>query len=301
MASPGAAFGAGIVSQATAQAVNLNITGLATIAISNPATSATNDGTQSNAEVDASPLVSLLAGQSFLQAGALKEAAEANQNGSSYGCAGVVSPGGSIQVGTSGQSCSATGNGTGGVTLDLGALPGLGTLATAAGGDIKITLDAVTAHGFLSGTGPAELDASVANVKVQLGSATPIPVTISSAPNQDLLTAVLDALSPSLGVLGTTVSNLLRSVVSLTTNYQPAPEPNAAGTWSVSGLHVALLGSGLGSADLAKVTVGPNVAVAPVDAFSMENLPIILSALALLALAGIGVRAGLRRVRPARS
>lgn len=286
------------VSQASAQAVNLNLaSGALTLALSNPPTTATNDGTQSNAVVNASPLISLLSGESFLEAGALKEAAEANQDGSSYACAGVASPGGDIQIGDNGQTCTATGSGTGGVTIDLGALPGLGGLVTTAGGDIKITVDALTAHGYVSGSGPATLDASVANIRVQLGSATPIPVTISADPNQDLLGAVLTALAPSLGALGTAVSNLIKGVVSLTTNYQPAPEPNASGTYSVSALHVALLGGGLATADLAHVTVGPNVPSAAVDAFSFQNLPIVLAGLLLVIGLGFAVRKAVRRVR----
>jgi len=294
----GEASAAAPVSQASAQAVNLNLaSGALTLALSNPPTTATNDGTQSNAVVNASPLISLLNGESFLEAGALKESAEANQDGSSYGCSGVVSPGGDIQVGSNGQTCTATGSGTGGVTIDLGALPGLGGLGTAAGGDIKITVDALVAHGYVKGTGPATLDASVANVKVQLGTATPIPVTISANPNQDLLGAVLSALAPSLGALGTTVSNLIKGIVSLTTNYQPSPEPNASGVYSVSALHVALLGGGLASADLAHVTVGPNVPTAAVDAFSFQNLPIVLVGLLIVVGLAVGSRKVVQRVR----
>jgi len=294
----GSASAADLVSQASAQAVNLNLaSGALTLAISNPATKATNDGTQSNAVVNASPLISLLNGESFLEAGALKESAEANQDGSSYACSGVVSPGGDIQIGSNGQTCTATGSGTGGVTIDLGALPGLGTLGTAAGGDIKITIDALVAHGYVNGAGPATLDASVADVEVQLGTATPIPVTIPAGPNQDLLGAVLSALAPSLGALGTTISNLIKGIVSLTTNYQPNPEPNASGVYSVSALHVALLGGGLGTADLAHVTVGPNVPSAAVDAFSFENLPIVLAGLVLVLGFGMAVRKVVQRVR----
>src|SRR4051794_427083 len=127
----GSASAADLVSQSSAQAVNLNLaSGALTLALSNPATKATNDGTQSNDVVNASPLITLLTGQAFLEAGALKESAEANQDGSSYACAGVASPGGDIQIGDNGQTCSATGSGTGGVTIDLGALPGLGGLVT---------------------------------------------------------------------------------------------------------------------------------------------------------------------------
>ena len=288
------------VSQATAQAVNLNLlTGALTLQVSNPATKATNDGTQSNAQVNGSPILTLLSGQSFLAAGALKETVEANQDGSSYGCAGIVSPGGDIQVGDHGLTCTPTGPTGGGVTLDLGKIPGLGTLATLAGGDIKVTVDAITAHGQLTGNGPANLGANVANITAQLGGKTPVVVNIPSTPNQDLLGAVLTALSPQLGALGKAVSKLLHGLIDLTTNYQPAPEPNGAGVWSVSGLHVSLLNNALAEADLAKVTVGPNVATAPGAAFSFQELPLILGGLALLIALGFGVRTGVRRLQHA--
>jgi hypothetical protein len=291
---------AAVVSQATAQAVNLHLlTNALTLAVSNPATAATNDGTGTNAEIDKAPLISLLSGESFVEAGALTEAAEANTDGSSYGCAGVASPGGGIQVGNQGTTCTPTGNGTGGVTIDLGKLPGLGAGLLLAGGDIKITIDAITAHGQVSGTGPATLGAAVANIRVQLGNAAPLSVPISANPNQDLLSAVLAVLSPQLGALGTRVSNLLKGVVELTTNYQPAPEPNASGTYSVTGLHISLLNNALATADLARVTVGPNVPTAPGAAFSFQDLPLILGGLALLIALGFGARIGVRRLQHA--
>src|SRR6201746_1278367 len=94
LASTTGASAASTVSQATAQAVQANVANVLNVTISNPATKASNDGTQDNADVVGAPLVSLLTGQGLLAAGALKEVAEANTDASSYGCAGVVSPGG---------------------------------------------------------------------------------------------------------------------------------------------------------------------------------------------------------------
>ncbi len=291
LASASGASAATTVSQATAQAVHANVANLLNVNVSNPATAASNDGTQTNADQTASPLVSLLGTQDFLGPGALKEVAEANTDGSSYGCAGVVSPGAGIQVGATGKTCSATGNGTGGVTLDLGELPGLGTLATVAGGDIKVTVDSVVANGYRNGTDTPVLDADVAGITAQLGTGTPVNVPIPSGPNQNLLTAVLSALAPQLGLLGTVVSNLITPVVTLTTNYQPT-----GGVPTVTGLHVALLGT-TAVVDLATVTVGPNVAVAAVDAFSFASLPLVLGGIALLIALGLLIRSGVRRVR----
>jgi hypothetical protein len=195
------------------------------------------------------------------------------------------------------------------VTLDLGQLPGLGGLATAAGGDIKVVVDAITAHGEDNGsTAPTlnDLGGNVAGVYAQLGTGTLVPIQTSNDPNFDLLGAVLGGLFPGSGlgklsVLGTAVSALLKPVVSLTTNFQTVlrgkPLANGSGVYAATGLHLALLGSRGGFVDLAKVTVGPNVPTAVGDAFSFQNLPIILGGLAVLILLGYGVRVGFRRVR----
>lgn len=295
------AVAAGTVSQATAQAVNLNLgAGALTVAESPTPTVATNDGTGGNTVVHGNPAVSGLGGETFLTAGALAETAVANTDGSSYGCAGTVGQGGDIQIGQNGQTCTPQSGTTGGVTVDLGTLPGIGT-ALAPYGDIKITADAIYAHGYLNGAGPAELDGGIANVRVTLGT-TVIPITLNATtPNQDLLSAILSSLSAMGGggaVDASALALALDPLLSLTVNYQPAPDPNANGTYSVTGLHVGLLGGQLLTADIAHVTVGPNVGNAAVDAFSFQDLPLILGGLAILALLGYGLRTGFRRIRP---
>ena len=131
-------------------------------------------------------------------------------------------------------------------------------------------------------------------------------MTAIAPPNQDLLGAVLGAIAPKLGLLGTAVSNLIKGVVSLTTNYQPDSSAASGivkakaavpGDPSVSGLHISLLNDAGAVADLAKVTVGPNAPAAPTDAFSFANLPIIFGGIAALIALGFGVRFGARRVR----
>lgn len=310
-ATPSPALAVDTVSQATAQAVNLNLlSGVLNVAVSNPPTSAANDGTQSNDEVRAQPLVSLLGREKLVEAGALAEVAEANQNGSSYGCASIVGPGGQVQVGDNGRSCTPTGNGRGGVTIDLGQLPGIGVVSglldTLGISSIKITVDAITAHGYEMGTDPADLGATLVGVKADLGALGTVDVPIDPAPNQDLLGAVLGAIGPKLGALGRQISDLLKGLVSLTTNYQPDSSPASGivaakaagpGDLSVSGLHVSLLDTSGAVADLAMVTVGPNAPAAPTDAFSFANLPIIFGGIAALIALGFGVRFGARRVR----
>jgi hypothetical protein len=307
----GFANAATLVSQATAQGVNAQVPALTLgVALSATPTTATNDGTGSNAEVDAAPIVNLPLTQKFITVGAVQEAVEASTAGSSYACSGTAQNNGQIQVGNNASVCSSSVPLTAtnpGVVIDLGQLPGLGSLATTAGGDIKILIGAVTASGQLTGNGPATLQGNVAGIYVTLGTGAPIQVAQSSnAVNGDLLGQVLGALFPSglgggLSPIGTAVSTLLTPLISLTTNYQPAPEPNASGIYSATGLHIALLGTiggtATGTIDLAHVTLGPNAVVAPVSAFSFGELPIVLGGIAVLLLIALGGRQIARRVR----
>ena len=286
------------VSQATAQAVNLGLLGTLDLAASPTPTTSTNDGGQSNAATDNTPAVSLLTTQSFLGAGALQETTEANTDGSSYGCAGVVSPNSAIQVGDAGTTCSVTGNGTGGVTLDLKAIPQLGA-ALAPFGQLEITLDSVTAHGYQDATSGAQLGAGIAGATITgcltgviatcLGTPVTVPITLAGTPNENLLTAALTSLAGSSGltVAVDTLSNALTPVLSLVTNYQPGVDAN--GISSVSGIHLGLLGT-TAAADIAKVTVGANAQAAPVPSIAEQGVPIALAVLAALALAVFLIR-----------
>lgn len=93
---------------ASAQSVNLALAGGAlTLELSaNGGTQAHNDGDDSIAPVHNTPLVSLLGGQNLIVAGALSETAEADIDGSSYACAGILSPGGTVEIGNQGQECT---------------------------------------------------------------------------------------------------------------------------------------------------------------------------------------------------
>lgn len=224
------------VSQATAQAISLDLLGAVDVELSNPATSVVNDGNDSNARETSNPTLGGLAGISLLAVGAAAEAAEANQDGSSYACAGVVSPAGGIQIGNSGSTCSASGSNSGGVTLDLGEISNVGTalngLAT-----ISLTADSIVAFAHSDGTtaagnatiagleakvcllGGSALDGLLGGLAGLLGSLTgstdgageigcaTIPVTVPAGVNQDLLPAVIDALDDDVllgsgGILG---------------------------------------------------------------------------------------------------
>jgi hypothetical protein len=265
------AGGTAAAAHGSAQAVNLALaTGALTLQVSaDGGTKADNDGTGSIYPVTNSPDTALLSGQSFLGAGALREVAEADIDGSSYGCAGVLSPGGALEVGDQGKTCNATAQGTDGVTIDLAQIPGVGgLLATLA--SVSLTADSLLAHAYDEGiAGTQQGGAAIQGLRVNValvGGVLPafsVPVTVPAGPNQPLLPAIVDALTnyggdplgllnPLITLLNTTISG----VVDLTANYQDS----AGGVLTVSALHVALLSDALATADLAKATVGPNAA-----------------------------------------
>ncbi len=269
----------GSIAGSTAQGANVDLAGV-TAPASNPPTSASNDGSQSNAQQTGSPSSGLLSDATFLQAGALKEVAAANEHGFAYSCAGIVSPTGDLHVGETpdGVQCTVTGNATGGFGLDLSQLAG-GLGSTLSGiANVKLTADSITAHAYQDAHGPLVRGATISNLQLQvelLGGALPaftVPLSISSAdgtlePNENLLTAIVEGLTSEQESLGPitglllvpvidAVSDLLSNVVSLTANYQPA------GSGSVSALHAEML-NGTGTMDLATAAVGVGCTVKP--------------------------------------
>jgi hypothetical protein len=252
---------------ASAQAVNLALAdGELTLGVSpDGGTKADNDGNDPVYPVKNTPLVSQLQGQSFLTAGSLSELAEADIDGSSYACAGIGAPGAGVAAGDQGQTCTLTGSSTDGVGIDLAQIPGVGTLLSPIA-SVTLTAGALLANAYddngQHGTG------SISDLKVNvalLGGLLPpfsVPVTVPAGVNQPLLPAIVDALSNYAGdplnlldPLITLLTNTISAVATLTVNYQDT----AGGVLTVSALHVSLLGDAVGSADLAKVTVGPNI------------------------------------------
>jgi hypothetical protein len=277
----GSASAASLVSEATAQALNVNVLNVVQASASNPPTSATNDGTDPNSPVTVTPTVPVLSGISGLGVGALAEQTEANQDGSSFACAGVVQPGGAIQVSPNTASCTATGGLGSGVTLDLGSLPGVGSVLSAVA-DVTLTLNSITALASQDGSSAPTLNADFAGGSVTvtlLNGLLPtvtIPLTIGSGVDANLLTTIANAISSNnvlLGGVANVVSGALSDVLDLQTNFQPA---EVDGTSSVTALHVGLLGvagAPASTIDLATATVGPNVV--PVPAAATNNVPAI--------------------------
>ncbi len=260
----------GPASQATAQVANINLlNGTAAVDVPSSPTSATNDGTDSNAPVVGNPLLSALSGEHFLTAGALADEAEANSDGTSYGCAGLVSPNGGIQVGSKGDSCSATGTNTGGVTVNISTIPGIGS-ALSSIADVKVTLNSMVAFAHDTAgstpTGLATLAGAKVSVKLLSGllPTITVPLTLSGSPNENLLTAIVNSLTSFLSAnpldvaldpVISALSDSLKPILSLETNYQ---KTTPSGAFEVSALHIALLKDAGAVANLAEVTVGPN-------------------------------------------
>ena len=115
------AFAAAATSQATAQSIDLKLAGSSLIAQKQ---TATNDGTtETRNDNDTVPnLVGAIPGDTFLKAAVLPQLARANNDGTSFACAGLASDGnggpGVVTVGS--QSCDLTGSGA--IPLELGSL-----------------------------------------------------------------------------------------------------------------------------------------------------------------------------------
>lgn len=248
---------------ASAQAIDLALGGSSTLlAISNPATTAVNSGSGSNAAITATPAVSIPVADNFLTASLATQIAEANTNGTSYACAAVMSAGGSLTGGSTSGACSLSGNSAGGVTLNITSLPGVGSSVTSLLGGITLNLDAASSWasgsaGGASYTGEAELLNATVSVKTLLGVTVTVPLGLSNPITSptDLVKAITTAMttSPLLSALASPVESALAGLVSVTAGYQNT----AGGVFTESALHVSVL-SGGATADLALTTTGPN-------------------------------------------
>jgi IPT/TIG domain len=262
-----------VVSQASAQALNAHLSGAAAIATSPTAVS--NDGTQPGSVMQSQPVVDPSAIRAdALAVGTLDQQAQANPDGSSFACAGVAEPGGAVQIGAGDTGCTASGGSGSGVTLDLSRLPGGGN-ALSSVADVSVTLNTVTAFASDDGvTTPPLRTATVAGGSVTVtlvGGVLPpitLPLTIDPSPNADLLTAIVSSLSgnPLLTGVVQALTSDLSGIVNLETNFQPPP---VSGTFSVTALHVGVLGASAGALDVATATVGPNT---PPPAIAVDGL-----------------------------
>ena len=265
-------------SNASAQALNLALGGTS-VAYLTPATTASNNGTGSNSANVVSPTVSLPLADNFLVAPVATQIAEANTNGSSYSCAGVLSTGRTLSGGSTSGPCTVGGSGSGGVTLNISGLPGVSSVAnitvgTITIGGLSLSLDGATSWatsnaGGSTMTGNASLlNASVTvsatvtllGIRTAVNITLPLNLTSPLTGPTNLLTAITNAIAGNsiLSAIASPLASSLSSVLSLTADYQST----SGGVLTVSALHIGILGS-LVSADLAESTVGPNTINTP--------------------------------------
>lgn len=216
-----------------------------------------------DANVDSSnqPSIAPLTGESWLTLGALGQYAEADSSGSSVACAGLVASPGTVPAGSVDPSCTPSGSpGPTGVKLDLSTIPGVGSLLSPIA-DVTLETSAITATasmgtGGAPASGSATLGSMYVRVAVPLGPTVTIPLTFSSAPNQDLLNAITSAISgdsTAIGLVTPTLVSTLQTAFTITSNYQST----SGGQFEVSAMHLTIPSAGI-TADLAETTVGPN-------------------------------------------
>lgn len=246
-------------SNASAQAVNFS-------PLPDTATTASYSGPgppDANVVNSSQPSNSPFTTESWLTLGALSQYAEADSSGTSVSCSGLVASPGTIPVGSSNPSCTPSGSpGPTGVTLDLSTIPSVGSVLSSIA-DVTLETSAITSSASMGAggaptSGSASLGTLYVRVAVPLGNTVTIPVTLSSAPNQDLLNAVTSAISgdsSAIGVVTSTLVSTLQSTFTLTSNYQSLD--TTTGVFTVSALHLTIPSAGV-TADLADSTVGPN-------------------------------------------
>jgi hypothetical protein len=208
------------------------------------------------------PTASALPGQGLVSAGVFATKAVAG-NDSSYGCAGVLSQGGQLDIGD-GTKCKAETQGSGGVKIDLGSL----TSSLPVGvGALSITANAITANarfvnGQVSGFG------RIANPKLNVclgvvvngacvGSQQSVALGLRGVTNEDLLPAIIGALtkSPALAALAQPIGDLLNPVVKIRLNVQTVNRDT--GVLNVSAVRILLLGRTVGTITLGDAQAGP--------------------------------------------
>jgi len=253
-------------STASANAATLSLNGGALVTTGTCTVTHPSNSGQPPVVCSQSPPLSVLPG-SGISAGALVQSAVANPSppftstpATSAACAGLVGPGGTIQIGAAGN-CTPTS--PGGIVVDLG---GLATLRADA-----ILAECTATSNPQGGT----TNVQIVNGQITLLAGGVIPLVSSPAPNTTVL---------GLGAL-----------LTVTTNKQiTGPLPGQVGT---TALDVSILGLVPGLPPLVRLTIGtvtcgPNAIAPDVPVIPLKGLPI-----ALATVAGVGVIAMVVRRR----
>ncbi len=253
-------------SQATANAATLSLNGGALVTTGTCSVTHASDSSLPPVTCSQTPPLSLLGTQTAIQAGQLVQAAVANPSGpfnstpaTSAACAGLVGPGGTIQIGAGG-ACVATTT-PGGVVIDVG---GLATIRADA-----ILAECTASSNPQGGTTNVQL----VNATIQLLGGSPVPINSSPPPNTSLV---------GLAPLASAVLNVPLA----------APLPGQVGT---TALDVSVLGLLPGSPPLIELTIGtvtcgPNAMAPDVPVIPLKGLPVALATVAAVGLVAVIVR-----------
>lgn len=254
-------------SEASARSVHLSLFGQTVV--DTGTVEAANDGTTETTTGPTSPALSLLSGQTVLQAGLLPQNAVAGTDGSSAACAGVLGAGGLIQIGDGGN-CAITQGDPGGLVVDLAPL-------------VTLSADAVTAQCTAHSDGSTSVTVTIVNGKVTTGSP-PAQSTV--------LTLPLHADVPNTGLDVPGIATILL-------NEQPASQP--AGSVTTTALHVHVLDAAAGGLDLSigTITCGPNGTTGEIPAIVAKGLPLTALVVAVLGTPVVLGRRRRGRVEPA--
>ncbi len=247
-------------SQATANAATLSLNGGALVTTGTCTATHPSDSGQPPVTCNQSSPITVLPG-SGISAGLLVQSAVANPSppftstpATSAACAGLVGPGGTIQIGAAG-ACTPTS--PGGIVVDLG---GLATLRADA-----ILAECTATSNPQGGT----TNVQIVNGQITLLAGGVIPLVSSPAANTTVL---------GLGAL-----------LTVTTNKQPPAGPLLPGQVGTTALDVTILGLVPGVPPLVHLTIGtvtcgPNAIAPDVPVIPLKGLPI-----ALATVAGVGV------------
>lgn len=280
-------------SQATAQAVRLNVLGESIV--NSGTVRASNDGV--NGEMidgNNTPGLELLGDQELLAAGALAQDARADDDGTSAACAGAVGPGGVIAIGDD-RDCTETIGTTDGVVLDLSDLDlgdnlldlgnildgldliDLGLDGLLGGGDDLLDLgtlvaDAVYAECTADSDGTTTGDATLVNAS--LGGLLGDDILPSDpGPNLEVDLDLAGAVN-------------LGDLITLTLNEQVT----SGGQITVTALRLIVLGAvgddPLLDLRIGRVTCGANAQAPPIPAIPAEGLPIAAAGFGVAVLGG---------------
>ncbi|MFI5838624.1 hypothetical protein ACIA8K_02745 [Catenuloplanes sp. NPDC051500] len=208
-------------SNAYAQALNTTLVGGAIGAHTNPSQVA-NDGTQpTQTSTPGSP--ALVGGQSILKAGVLVQQATAWAGGRDAACAGVAGNGGAVAIGNDG---TCTVSGSGGVSLELLNVAGLGT--------VTLKADAITSDCYATSLGDLRANSTLANLRLETKTTPLIGVGTTTT------TSLAGQTGPNTGV---NVGGLLGlgNIATLMINEQHTDAANNSA--SATALRIGLLGA----------------------------------------------------------